>query len=107
MAVTAGVIADVAVKVISVDVPTQTASCRVIDNNGGFLSPAFTLPLGVIRPVKFVVALGDVLEQVDPGQRTAVVRWIDAAATSWSESPSGAPNHDTNGWKRLGTFPLV
>lgn len=101
-----GVIADVAVKVISVDPVALTATVRVVDNNGGFITPAVALPIGVIRPVQFVVAVGDVLEQSSSEQRTAVVRWINATGTEWSESPSGVPARDTIGWKRIGTFVL-
>lgn len=102
-----GVVADVAVKVISVDDVALTASVRVIDNNGTFITVAVSLPQGVIRPVQFNVALGDVLEQVTPEQRTAVVRWLDPVGQMWSESPTGVPARDTIGWKRLGTFALT
>lgn len=102
----AGMIAEVSAKIISVDSVAVTATVRVIDNNGTFLSPAVTLPQGVVTPVQFTVALGDVLEQGDPNRRTAVVRWVDATGFSWSESPSGIPARDTIGWNRLGTFPL-
>lgn len=101
-----GVIADVAVKVITVDNTAMTATVRVIDNNGGFLTVAVSLPQGVIRPTQFQTALGDILEQVSPEQRTAVVRWVSADGQQWSESPTGVPGRDTIGWKRIGTFPL-
>ena len=103
--IAAGVIADVAVRVISVDNTAGTCVIRVIDNNGGFLSPNFALPMSVIRPVAFEVALGDVLEELATGQRTAVVRWVDGVG-QWSESPTGVPPRDTLGWRKLGTFPL-
>jgi len=99
-----GVIADVAVLVISVDSGAGTAVVRVIDNNGAFLSPNATLPVGVIRPVSFAVAIGDVLEELNPGQRTGVVRWVDPGGLMWSESPTGVPARPTAGWKRIGTF---
>lgn len=101
-----GVIADVAVKVITTDNVAQTATVRVIDNNGGFLTVAVALPQGVIRPTQFSVVLGDVLEQLGIDQRTAVVRWVSADGQQWSESPTGVPGRDTLGWKRIGTFSL-
>lgn len=106
MPLVAGMIANVTAKVLSVDNVAVTASVRVIDNNGNFLSPAVTLPQGVVIPVQFQVVLGDVLQSTDAVQRTAVARWVDAAGQSWSESPTGIPARDTIGWIRLGNFPL-
>lgn len=101
-----GVIADVAVRVISVDTVAGTASVRVIDNNGGFLTVAVTLPSGVVRATQFPTALGDVLEESLPTKRTAVVRWVGNGGQTWSESPSGVPARDTLGWQKIGNFPL-
>lgn len=100
-----GVIADVPVLIISVDNVAGTAVIRVVDNNGNFLSPNATLPVGVIKPVAFQVSIGDVLEQATPEQRTAVVRWVNGTG-QWSESPSGVPGRDTVGWRKLGSFPI-
>lgn len=102
-----GVLADVTVKVISLDnaaVP-PTATIRVVDNNGGFLTVAVPLPQGVVRPVAFAVALWDVLESTAPAKNTGVVRWLSEDGLSWSESPSGVPARSTIGWTKLDPFP--
>lgn len=104
--VAAGIIADVTVRVISADLINGTAVVRVIDNNGGFITAAVTLPIGVVKPTQFPVVVGDVLEQVAPDQRTAVVRWVSGTGETWSESPTGVPGRDTIGWRRLGSFAL-
>lgn len=101
-----GVIADVSVLVISVDTGAGTAVVRVIDNNGVFLSPNATLPVGVVRPVAFPASVGDVLEEVSPAQRTGVVRWVDTASFMWSEAVNGAGARPIAGWKKIGVFPL-
>ena len=106
MDVVAGVVATVQVRVISVDTVAGTAVIRVIDNNGVPLSPNATLPIGVITPTQFPTALGDVLEEVAPTKRTAVVRWVSDNGQAWSESPSGVPARDTLGWQKIGNFPL-
>jgi hypothetical protein len=97
-----GVIADVSVLVLSVNEGTQQASIRVIDNNGGFLTVAVSLPLGVIKPKSFQVVVGDVLESTDGKQITGLVRWTDGLM--WSPSPSGVPANQTTGWRKLGNF---
>jgi hypothetical protein len=100
-----GVLADVQVLVISVDSVAGNAVIRVVDNNGNFLSPNATLPIGVIRPTQFQVVEGDVLEHSTPEAETAVVRWTDGL--QWSESPSGVPARSTQGWKKLGNFDVT
>lgn len=100
-----GVVATVPVLIQSVDPVAATAVIRVVDNNGNFLSPAATLPTGILTPVAFQVSIGDVLEQATPEARTAVVRWVNNTG-QWSESPTGVPGRDTVGWRKLGTFPL-
>ncbi len=102
--VAAGVLADVTVLVLSVNEATQTASVRVVDNNGGFLTVAVPLPLGVIKPKAFQVVIGDVLESTDGKATTGLVRWTDGLM--WSASPSGTPALPTTGWRKLGNFTL-
>jgi hypothetical protein len=104
--IAAGVKANVSVLVISTDIAAQTAVIRVVDNNGAFLTPAVTLPYGVITAVEFPVVVGDVLESTDGKQTTGVVRWTDGL--SWSESPNGQSTaRPTTGWRRLGNFPIA
>lgn len=97
-----GVLAHVSVKVLSIDAIAQTASIRVVDNNGAFLTAAVTLPYGVITPVEFAVVIGDVLESTDAKKTTGVVRWTDGLL--WSESPTGVPNRSTAGWTKIGNI---
>lgn len=101
-----GVLADVTVRVVSIDDVAVTATVRVVDNNQNFLTPAVALPQGVVRPTTFAVSLGDVLRSTTPAQQTAVVCWLSPDNLMWSESPSGTPARNTAGWVRLGNFPL-
>lgn len=100
-----GVLANVSVKVLTVDPAAQTASIRVVDNNGAFLTAAVTLPFGVITAVEFGVVVGDVLESTDAKQTTGVVRWTDGLM--WSASPSGVPAYSTAGWKKIDHVTIV
>lgn len=102
--IVAGVLANVSVKVISADPVAQTAVIRVIDNNGGFLTAAVTLPYGVITATEFAVVIGDVLESADAKQTTGVVRWTDGLM--WSASPSGSPAYSTAGWRKIGAVAI-
>lgn len=101
-----GVLADVRVKVISLDNVAVTATIRVVDNNGGFITAPVPLPQGVVRPIAFAVSLGDVLESTGAAKSTGVVRWLSEDGLMWSESPLGEPARSTVGWTKLGTFPL-
>lgn len=96
-----GVKANVSVLVLTVNEVAQTASIRVVDNNGAFLTAAVTLPYGVITAVEFAVTNGDVLESTDAKQITGVVRWTDGIM--WSYSPTGVPSQSTAGWKKIGS----
>ena len=99
-----GVIANVSARVLTVDNEAQTASVRVIDNNGGYLTPAVTLPFGVITPVQYSVQIGDVLESTDAKRNTGVVRWTDGLM--WSESPTGIPARSTAGTRKIGSIAI-
>ena len=101
-----GVLADVTVKVTAIDNVAMTATIRVIDNNGGFITAAVPLPQGVVRPIAFAVALGDILESTTSAKETGVVRWLSEDTLMWSYSPSGIPARSTVGWTKLGNFPL-
>jgi hypothetical protein len=100
----AGATATVRVVIISADHGASTVSVRVVDDNGAFLTPAVTLPMGNVRVTGLPVAVGDVLEDLTDG-RTAVVRWVDAAnPLRWSPSVSGVPVLSSLGFKKVGTF---
>lgn len=105
-AIIPGVIGSVRVLVVAVDSTASTAGVRVLDLNGSFLTPAATIPLGVITAVEVPVAVGDVMEKVQDGL-TAVVRWVDPTnPTRWSPSASGMPAQSSLGWRKIGTFAL-
>lgn len=99
-----GVIADVAVRVMTVDTEAATAVVRVVDNNYVPILGNATLPIGIIRPTQFPTAVWDVLQSTKPTQETAVVRWVSANGQLWSESPTGSPARQTIGWQKIGTF---
>lgn len=99
-----GVLANVTVKVLAVNAAAQTATIRVVDNNGAFLTVAVDLPFGVITATEFGVVVGDVLESADEKQTTGVVRWTDGLM--WSESPTGVPSRSTAGWRKIGNIAI-
>lgn len=101
-----GVLANVTVRVISVDDVAVTATVRVVDNNYNFLTPPVALPQGVVHPTAFAVVLGDVLESTQPAKRTGVVRWLSEDTLMWSEAVNGEGARATAGWVKLGNFPL-
>jgi hypothetical protein len=99
-----GVIVTVRAAVTAVAGDGLTASVRVVDDNGGFLTAAVPLPAGILTVVSIPLTVGDVLEKSDTGA-SAVVRWVAPTNnTQWSPAVSGSPAWSSLGWRKIGTF---
>jgi hypothetical protein len=99
----AGSIGTIRVAVLSLT--NGTASIEVIDNNNQPVVGPADIPSGLITPTEQVVALGDVMVNLDT-QVTEVVRWIGADGLTWSPAVTGAQPQNTVGWQKIGTFTL-
>jgi hypothetical protein len=108
-----GAVADVRTAITAVDntATPPTATVRVIDDNGNFVTPNVVLPQTLVRVTGVVVAVGDVLENISdsrlPIGTTAVVRWVDPLQPfRWSPSLSQTPALSSQGWKKIGAVVL-